>query len=62
MTERKISTDRMHGYARDICKMFLIVRFRNPDEGLPADFAAKRVSFYQALEQPRDPEEFPARL
>jgi hypothetical protein len=33
-------------------------RFRNPDEDLPADFEAKRASFYEALEQPREPEVF----
>ncbi|MGA7981297.1 MAG: DUF4158 domain-containing protein, partial [Chromatiaceae bacterium] len=33
-------------------------RFRNPDEDLPADFEAERASFYEALEQPPDPEVF----
>ena len=29
-------------------------RYRNPDD-LPADFAAKRVAYYQALEKPSMP-------
>lgn len=33
-------------------------RFRNPDEDLPADFAAKRDKYYESLGQPLDPDGF----
>jgi hypothetical protein len=37
-------------------------RHRNPDEDLPADFAANQVAYYQALSQPRDTDQFIERL
>jgi hypothetical protein len=37
-------------------------RFRNPDEDVPADFAARRDEHYAALDLPRDPEAFIAGL
>lgn len=33
-------------------------RYRNPDDDLPADFAAQRMSYYQALTKPVDPDTF----
>jgi TnpA family transposase len=33
-------------------------RFRNPDDDLPADFAAQRATYYTALRQPLDAETF----
>lgn len=33
-------------------------RFRNPDEDLPTDFSQKRETYYEALRQPTDAEEF----
>lgn len=47
------------------CKDFWIEgakRFRNPDEDLPADFAAQRTEYYAALKQPLDAEVFIADL
>jgi TnpA family transposase len=37
-------------------------RYRNPEEDLPTDFAGERPTYYQALEQPLDPETFITRL
>jgi TnpA family transposase len=37
-------------------------RYRNPDEDLPADFDKKRITYYQALNQPLDAWEFINRL
>lgn len=37
-------------------------RFRNPDEDLPADFAAQRTEYYAAIKQPLDAEVFIADL
>jgi len=33
-------------------------RYRNPDDDLPADFAAQRLPYYQALNKPVDPDTF----
>ena len=33
-------------------------RYRNPDDDLPADFAAQRLPYYQALYKPVDPDTF----
>jgi hypothetical protein len=33
-------------------------RYRNPDEDLPADFPVKRALYYEALQQPQDPQTF----
>jgi Tn3 transposase DDE domain/Domain of unknown function (DUF4158) len=33
-------------------------RFRNPDEDLPTDFSQKRESYYEALRQPTEAEQF----
>lgn len=38
------------------------VRYRNPDEDLPTDFEAKRVTYYQALNQPLDAKTFTTQL
>jgi TnpA family transposase len=43
------------------CKEIWIVgadRYRNPDEDLPADFEARRESYYEALGHPRDADAF----
>jgi len=43
------------------CKEIWVVgadRYRNPDDDLPLDFAEKRTSYYQALEQPEDAQRF----
>jgi len=43
------------------CKEIWVVsanKYRNPDEDLPSDFAAKREIYYQALAQPTDAEVF----
>jgi hypothetical protein len=37
-------------------------RYRNPDEDLPADFEQKRITYYQALDQPLDATTFTKRL
>jgi hypothetical protein len=37
-------------------------RFRNPDEDLPADFAAQRTEYFAAIKQPLDAEVFIADL
>ena len=37
-------------------------RYRNPDDDLPADFARRRASYYEALQQPQDAEAFTNRL
>ena len=37
-------------------------RYRNPEEDLPADFPEARDTYYQALEQPLDPDTFITRL
>ena len=37
-------------------------RYRNPDEDLPADFEQKRITYYQALNQPLDATTFVTRL
>jgi TnpA family transposase len=37
-------------------------RHRNPDEDLPADFAANQAAYYQALSQPQDTDQFIERL
>jgi TnpA family transposase len=37
-------------------------RYRNPNDDLPADFAAERVAYYQALEKPLDADTFIADL
>ncbi len=33
-------------------------RYRNPDDDLPADFTDKRVDYYNALQQPKDADQF----
>ncbi len=33
-------------------------RYRNPEDDLPADFAAQRTPYYQALDKPLDPDTF----
>ncbi len=43
------------------CKEIWVVgadRYRNPDDDLPTDFAAKREAYYEALGQPLDVERF----
>ncbi len=43
------------------CKEVWVVgadRFRNPDDDLPADFDAQRVTYYEALHQPLDADVF----
>ncbi len=37
-------------------------RYRNPDDDLPSDFEVKRTAYYAELKQPKDAEEFVARL
>jgi len=37
-------------------------RYRNPEEDLPSDFPEARDTYYQALEQPVDPDTFMTRL
>ena len=37
-------------------------RYRNPEEDLPSDFPEARDMYYQALEQPVDPDPFMTRL
>lgn len=37
-------------------------RYRNPDEDLPGDFEARRVTYYEALHQPLEAEAFIAQL
>jgi len=37
-------------------------RYRNPEYDLPADFAAKRDSYYELLKAPKDAEEFIAQI
>jgi TnpA family transposase len=37
-------------------------RYRNPEEDLPSDFPEARDTYYQALEQPLDPDTFMTRL
>lgn len=37
-------------------------RYRNPDEDLPTDFEQKRMTYYQALDQPLDATTFTTRL
>src|SRR5262249_35517290 len=47
------------------CKAIWVVgaqRFRNPDEDLPQDFAARRPQYYAALQQPERAEDFTAGL
>ena len=47
------------------CKEIWVVgadRYRNPDEDLPADFAAQRAAYYAALDLPTDPDRFIACL
>jgi TnpA family transposase len=47
------------------CKEVWVVgadRYRNPDDDLPADFEVKRADYYEALEQPREAEQFVADL
>jgi TnpA family transposase len=47
------------------CKAVWVVgaqRFRNPDEDLPQDFAARRPQYYAALQQPERAEDFTAGL
>jgi TnpA family transposase len=47
------------------CKEIWVVgadRYRNPDDDLPADFAAERAYYYAALDQPQDADAFIAAL
>ena len=47
------------------CKAIWVVgadRFRNPDEDLPADFDVQRTTYYAALQQPENADEFIARV
>jgi hypothetical protein len=47
------------------CKEVWVVgadRYRNPDEDLPADFEAQRISYYQALKLPLEADRFIADL
>lgn len=47
------------------CKEVWVVgadRYRNPDEDLPADFTQNRLSYYEKLGQPTEPEAFIDRL
>lgn len=37
-------------------------RFRNPDEDLPTDFAQRRETYYEALRQPTEAEQFTQRI